>query len=236
MTDLKFSIVIPLYNEYLNIRPLLNEIYKSLDGKGISFEIILINDGSSDNTNEIITDIKKNYKNLKIINHKKNLGQSRSLLTGISNSLFDNIITLDGDGQNDPKDIIKLIKVYLKNEFQLVGGMRLKRNDKLIKIISSKIANFVRRNILDDGCLDTGCSLKIFKKNIFLQFPFFDGIHRFLPALFKGFDCKTFFIEVNHRPRKYGDSKYGTLDRLVKGIGDLFKVVKIIKKFKRNNA
>ena len=117
----------------------------------------------------------------------------------------------------------------LNNDIQLVGGIRINRQDNTIKIISSKIANYIRKMILKDNCKDTGCSLKVFNKKIFLTFPYFDGIHRFLPALFIGFGYKTFFIDVNHRKRKYGVSKYGTINRLFKGIRDLYKVKKIIK-------
>ena len=106
----------------------------------------------------------------------------------------------------------------------------------MIKIISSKIANKFRNLILKDDCLDTGCSLKVFDRNTFLKFPFFNGIHRFLPALFRGYGKKTFFIEVDHRSRIYGISKYGTFIRLIRGVRDLIKVVKIIKKFKRSNV
>ena len=117
-----------------------------------------------------------------------------------------------------------------------MGGIRNKRKDSYIKKISSKIANYIRSNILNDHCSDTGCSLKIFDRDSYLEFPYFDGIHRFLPALFKGYWHKTKFINVDHRMRKYGKSKYGTFKRLLKGIIDLIKVVKIIKKFKRNNV
>ena len=112
----------------------------------------------------------------------------------------------------------------------MVGGIRKKRQDSFIKILSSKIANYIRSKILNDNCKDTGCSLKVFSKNIFLEFPYFDGIHRFLPALFKGYGHKTDFINVNHRVRKYGKSKYGTIDRLFRGIRDIIKVKNIINK------
>ena len=117
-------------------------------------------------------------------------------------------------------------------DIYLVGGIRLKRKDNLIKKISSKIANSVRSKFLNDGCVDTGCSLKVFDKNIFLNFEFFDGIHRFIPALFSGFGYKTFFINVDHRKRKYGRSKYGTLSRLINGLRDMIKVKKMINKNK----
>ena len=116
-----------------------------------------------------------------------------------------------------------------------MGGIRSKRKDSTIKIISSKIANLTRQFILKDNCIDTGCSLKVFNRDIFLKFPFFDGLHRFLPALFIGYNETTFFIPVEHRYRVHGNSNYGTTKRLLAGILDLIRVVKIIKKFKRNS-
>ncbi len=225
-----FSIVIPLFNESQNIEILIEEINLSLN-EFKNFEIILVNDESTDNTLNIIKNIKN--KKIKILNNKINKGQSFSIHEGIKNSLNNIIVTIDGDGQNDPADIPKLIDSYLQNEnIKLVGGIRLKRKDKYIKIISSKIANFVRSRILNDKCSDTGCSLKVFNRDIFLSFPYFDGIHRFLPALFKGYGHETKFIEVNHRIRKYGKSNYGTIDRLIRGIKDINKVKGILKKLK----
>ena len=228
----EISIIIPIFNEGDNIISLLKEINENLTDS-IIYEIVVVNDCSTDNTLEILNQ-KNKYNNLKIINHNKNLGQSFSILTGIKNSKYDNIVTIDGDGQNNPSDIFKLYKVfyYPNTKYALVGGIRVNRKDSFIKIISSKIANYVRQLILRDNCSDTGCSLKIFNKKIFLSLPYFDGIHRFLPALFKGYGYETFFIEVNHRSRLKGQSKYGTFDRLIKGIKDLVRVKKIIAKLK----
>ncbi len=222
-----FSIVIPLLNEEANIINLVDEINVKLD-KYNDFEIILINDGSTDKTYNIINTI--NSKKIKIINNLKTKGQSYSISQGIKKSINKIIVTIDGDGQNDPSDIPNLLKFFLKHdEVKLVGGIRSNRKDNIIKITSSKIANFVRSRILKDGCKDTGCSLKIFDKEIFLSFPFFDGIHRFLPALFKGYGYKTNFLNVNHRKRKHGKSKYGTINRLINGIKDMNKVRRILK-------
>jgi len=137
---------------------------------------------------------------------------------------------------DDLIDIIKLLNTYHSSEnLKLVGGIRQKRKDRYIKIIASKIANRVRSFILRDKCPDTGCSLKIFDKEIFLSFPFFSGIHRFLPALYKSFGHKTAFINVDHRIRKAGKSKYGVFDRLLIGIIDIFKVIIIINNIKNND-
>ena len=228
-----FSLIIPVFNEGKNITNLVYEIYDSLKNYK-DFEVILVNDYSNDNTLLEIDALKSNFP-IKIINNKKNYGQSYSIKEGISKSKHDIIITIDGDGQNNPKDIPSLLKVYFNNnQIKLVGGIRNKRKDSNIKLISSKIANTIRSNILKDNCQDTGCSLKVFDKRIFLNFPFFDGIHRFLPALFKGYGYKTTFINVDHRPRLYGRSNYGTVGRLFKGLLDLIRVAIIVKKFKRN--
>lgn len=226
-----FSIVVPLFNESKNIIPLLKEIESTLKDYD-NYEIILINDSSTDNTANVIKNITN--QNIKIINNIVNKGQSFSIHKGIELSSNETIITIDGDGQNDPRDIPKLLDLYFaNNKVKLVGGIRKKRQDSYIKIFSSKIANYIRSKILSDNCKDTGCSLKVFSKNIFLEFPYFDGMHRFLPALFKGYSYKTTFIEVNHRKRKYGISKYGTINRLVKGIKDIIRVKRIIKNYNK---
>tara|TARA_B100000963_G_C22453208_1_gene592126 strand:+ start:37 stop:705 length:669 start_codon:yes stop_codon:yes gene_type:complete len=219
--------VIPLYNESENIKPLLREIFTNLLSHE-NFEIVLVNDASTDNTSNVVKNLINNK--VRILHNKTNRGQSFSIHKGIQNSSFDTIVTLDGDGQNDPADIPKLINKYFEsNKLKLLGGIRSKRKDSLIKVLSSKIANKIRSKILNDGCQDTGCSLKVFDKKIFLTFPYFDGMHRFIPALYKGYGFETNFIDVNHRKRKYGTSKYGTMNRLFKGIRDLIKVRNILK-------
>ncbi len=225
-----FSIVIPLFNESKNIKKLTDEIFLSLDQYYKDFEIVFVNDYSIDETLKMISEIKNKHNKINIINNKKNLGQSFSIINGIESAHNDVIVTLDGDGQNNPKDIPKLLKIFFANEdIKLVGGIRVKRKDSFIKNISSKIANFVRKKILNDNCNDTGCSLKVFDKSIFLKFPKFDGLHRFLPALFVGFGHKAVFVEVDHRVRVHGASNYGTLKRLINGIFDMIKVYNIIK-------
>ena len=225
----KFSIIIPVYNEQENVQILFEEIYLFL--KKISdFEVIFVNDASTDNTLQNLKEIKSKNKNVIIINNEKNLGQSMSVIRGVKKANAKIIITLDGDCQNDPNDIIKLYDKYISDsDLKLVAGIRENRKDNVIKIISSIIANKIRNFFLNDNCTDTGCGLKVFDKEIFLSFFEFDGIHRFLPALFNGFGYKVFFIPVNHRPRVYGFSKYDTLKRAIKGINDIFLVKKIIK-------
>lgn len=223
-----FSIVVPLYNEEKNIETLVSEIISSIQNYK-DYQIILIDDCSDDSTSKVLKKFKLNSK-IKIIKNKKNKGQSYSIYKGVSLSYYDTIITIDGDGQNVPSNIPSLIKKYNENkDVYLVGGIRKKRKDNLIKILTSKLANAVRSYILRDNCQDTGCSLKIFDKKIFLTFPYFNGIHRFLPALFLGYGYKTTFINVDHRERKFGYSKYGTFNRLFVGIRDIMKVRRILK-------
>ena len=223
-----FSLVIPIYNEAKNIGQLIKDINKNIDLN--NNEIVIIDDGSTDETQKVLTQY-NSIKNLKIIKNSTNLGQSYSVREGVINSNHNIIVTMDGDGQNHPKDISKLINLYLNNEsVYLVGGIRHKRRDSLLKILSSKIANNIRMFFLNDKCPDTGCSLKVFDKNIFLKFPYFDGMHRFLPALFVGFGYKTLFTDVSHFKRQYGSSKYGTFDRLFKGVRDIIIVKRILKR------
>ncbi len=185
---------------------------------------------SVDNSLNEIKKLNNNY--VKCVNNNKNLGQSFSIIKGIELSSYDTIVTLDGDLQNDPKDIMSLVNTFFNEKMCLVGGIRNKRKDSFFKIFASKFANKIRMIILNDNCNDTGCSLKVFSKSIFLKIPKFNGIHRFLPALFKSFNCKIKFINVSHRPRIHGSSKYGNILRLFQGIRDIFKVMLIIRKIK----
>ena len=166
----KISIVIPIFNEKNNISALINEIKKTLNKK-IVYEVIIVNDGSTDITKEFLSDINKKEKNITVINHKKNYGQSMALITGIRNSNFDHIVTLDGDGQNDPKDIIKLINNFdEKILFMMVIGNRINRNDSPARKIASRLAFRIRKIVLHDDTPDTGCAIKVFKK--LMSFPF----------------------------------------------------------------
>ncbi len=228
------SIVVPVYNEDLNLKNLTLEINQSLAQK-YNYEIIFVNDGSTDNSINVIYELKKIFSNIKLINFKKNNGQSFCIYKGIENSKYDSIVTIDADLQNDPFDIPKLAKIYFDNypQYQMIGGLRLKRKDSIVKILSSKLANNIRKLILNDKCDDTGCSLKIFDKNEFLKLTYFKSMHRFLPALFIALNNRNLFVNVNHRYRTYGISKYGTIDRLLRGIIDIFRVLIIIRNIKK---
>lgn len=226
------SVVIPVHNEGDNITHLLLETESVLQPLG-TFELIVVDDGSSDNTIKNLYPIFLEKPWLRIICHKKNMGQSMALLTGIKAARGEIIITMDGDGQNDPKDIPKLLNQMKPNHpFLLVTGRRKHRKDSWLKRVSSKIANQVRQWVLKDNTLDTGCGLKIFKKEDFLTLPSFDHMHRFLPALFMAMGGTVRSVDVTHRPRQKGLSHYGTWDRLVAGIVDLVGVSWLVRRIK----
>ena len=226
------SIVIPVLNEERNIVNLIKEIKKNLEKK-IKYEIIIVDDGSSDNTHNVLLKyLKKNNKVL-VFKHKKNYGQSVSLRTGIMQTSSNYIVTLDGDGQNDPRDILKLLKNFeTDKEFMMVIGNRVKRIDNFARRLASRAAFKIRKFILKDETPDTGCAIKVFKKEDFLKLPFFNHIHRFLPFLFNSFKGKVISIQVNHRARINGYSKYSNFQRFLVGISDIFGVIWLRKRSK----
>jgi glycosyltransferase involved in cell wall biosynthesis len=221
----QFSILIPVYNEVDNVLPLYAEISDALNKKAYQYEVIFIDDASSDGTLEKLLELCTHHDDVVLVRHKKNYGQSAGLVSGARAAQFPLLITLDGDGQNDPADIPNLIEQFDKSANCVVFGNRYKRNDSLLKKVSSKVGNGVRKTLLNDDCSDTGCSLKVFPKAIFLNLPHFNHLHRFLPALFKreGFTINN--VNVNHRPRLRGESKYGVKNRLFVGIYDLMGVM-----------
>jgi dolichol-phosphate mannosyltransferase len=190
----------------------------------VKHEIIYVNDGSTDATLSTLKQLQKKYKQLRVISHQQSCGQSTAVRTGVKFARYDWVATLDGDGQNNPADIPKLIDAVSEG-VELVGGnRRLSRRDTFIKRISSVIANTVRSAMLRDDTPDTGCGLKLFQREAFLDLPYFDHMHRFLPALIKRRGGKIVSVHVQHRNREHGKSNYGTIDRLIVGIVDLFGV------------
>ena len=226
------SIVIPVLNEERNIINLITEIKKNLEKK-IKYEIIIVDDGSSDNTHNVLLKYLKKNKKVLVFKHKKNYGQSVSLRTGIMQTNSNYIVTLDGDGQNDPRDILKLLKNFeTDKEFMMVIGNRVKRIDNFARRLASRSAFKIRKFILKDETPDTGCAIKVFKKEDFLKLPFFNHIHRFLPFLFNSFKGKVISIQVNHRARINGYSKYSNFQRFLVGISDIFGVIWLRKRSK----
>ena len=224
----KFSVVVPMYNEADNAEPLITEIATAIEDE-FDAEIIVVDDGSSDATWQNLLTLSHSISRLKPIRHKQNKGQSAALVTGIRFARYPWVITLDGDGQNDPADIPEMIRLLAaKSHFHenyLIAGNRRKRKDTWLKRISSRVANNVRSRLLQDDCMDTGCGLKIFPRDIFLRLPHFNHMHRFLPYLFKLYQVPIANIKVNHRPRQSGCSKYGFHDRLWAGIVDIIGVL-----------
>ncbi|MFP6711418.1 MAG: glycosyltransferase family 2 protein [Rhodospirillales bacterium] len=222
----EISVVVPVHNEVDNIEPLIKEILAALQGLGAS-EILYVDDCSRDGTPEKLVNLKRQIDVLRVLTHQKQSGQSAAIRSGIKAARGTLIITLDGDGQNDPADIPKLLNAYRDHARAnvMICGHRARRQDSLTKKVSSKIANGIRARLLGDSTPDTGCGLKVFRRDDFLDLPSFDHMHRFLPALMLRNGGEVVSVEVSHRPRERGKSKYGTFDRLWVGITDLVGVM-----------
>jgi len=227
------SVVIPCKNESGNIAPLVSEIRAALDGL-VEHEIIYVDDGSSDDSVMQLQQLQQSgCECLRIVRHATSCGQSTAVWSGVRAARADWIATLDGDGQNDPADIPALwARLHGSDDEALVciAGWRQNRRDTWLKRISSKVANGVRSRMLGDDTPDTGCGLKLFARESFLALPFFDHMHRFLPALFQRAGGHVANVAVNHRPRNTGQSKYGLNNRLWVGIVDLFGVMWLIRR------
>ena len=221
------SVVIPVHNEEESIGNLIDEITTALSEKH-QYEVIVVDDGSTDNTLDVLLKIKQNLPTLRVIKHLKNSGQSTAVRTGVQYAKSVWIATLDGDGQNDPADIPNLYNELINNQnsdpWLVVAGYRKKRKDTWLKRFSSKYANAIRAKLLRDGTPDTGCGLKVFARDSFLALPYFDHMHRYIPALFQRQGGRVVSIEVNHRHRMLGESKYGFHNRLWVGIVDILGV------------
>lgn len=227
-TPLRLSIVIPVCNEAENISALVQEIRSALQYSE-PYEIVFIDDGSTDPTHDVIRTLQAGQpETLRLVSHSLRCGQSAALCTGVRVARADWVVTLDGDGQNDPADIPALVRVVTQAHpaarLRLVMGHRVSRQDTWIRRLSSRIANGVRRRLLHDDTPDTGCGIKIFHRPTFLMLPMFNHMHRFLPALFIRAGASVLSTPVNHRPRMRGQSKYGIHNRLWVGIVDLFGV------------
>lgn len=219
------TIVIPVHNEAANIAPLMDKIAAAAKASPVT-EVIYVDDGSTDGTPGALDAACAAHKFLRVIRHGGKCGQSAALWTGIAAAKNPLVVTIDGDGQNDPADIAKLYAQYcIAGEGRvMVAGQREKRHDNIVRRLSSRIANKVRSAILKDGVRDTGCSLKLFRRDDFLLLPRMNHLHRFLPALMQREGVKVTLCDVGHFPRAHGVSKYGMWDRLWVGIADLFGV------------
>jgi dolichol-phosphate mannosyltransferase len=231
--DPSVSVVVPVRNEAGNLAPLVAEIEAALTGR--SFEIVYVNDGSTDATEAELLALAVERPHLRQIRHRTSCGQSAAIRTGVENARGAVVATLDGDGQNNPAFIPILVNMLEAGgpRFGLVAGQRVGRKASGFKRMQSRMANRVRAAVLNDGTRDTGCGLKAFRRELFLALPYFDGLHRFLPALVRreGFDIG--YVDVVDRPRQHGVSNYGFWDRLWIGILDLAGVWWLIRRRKR---
>ncbi len=224
------SVVVPVKDEAANAGPLAREIAAALAGEK-PLEIIFVDDGSTDGTAEALITLKGEIPALRVLRHGRNLGQSRGIWTGVKAARGNVIITLDGDGQNDPADIPKLLRVLeAEPAVGLVSGVRTKRKDTFNRRLASRFGNRFRNWMLKDGATDTGCGLKAIRREAFLALPYFDHFHRFLIALVQREGWQTRFVPVNHRPRLTGRSKYTNLGRLLVSGSDLLGVRWLLKR------
>jgi glycosyltransferase involved in cell wall biosynthesis len=232
--DPAVAVVVPVRNEAGNIAALVAEIAKALDGQW-RFEVIYVNDGSSDGSEAELKRLMAQYSWLRRVRHKQSSGQSAAVRSGVTAARAPLVVTLDGDGQNDPAFIPAMLRALEAGapRIGLIAGQRVGRKASLFKQLQSRIANAVRSAVLRDGTRDTGCGLKAFPREVFLSLPYFDGLHRFLPALVKREGYAIGYVDVVDRPRGAGVSNYGLFDRLWVGILDLAGVWWLIRRKKR---
>ncbi len=234
LTEPRVSVVVPVRNEAGNVAPLIGEIEAALRDSG-PFEIVYVNDGSTDATGNELQRLMRDRPYLRQVKHAQSCGQSAAVRTGVRAARAPIVITLDGDGQNDPAFIPRLLEKLEASGGQcgLVQGQRVGRKDTGFKKLQSRIANSVRGSILQDGTRDTGCGLKCFRRDVYLALPYFDALHRFMPALVKREGYSVALVDVVDRPRLTGVSNYGFFDRLWVGIVDLMGVRWLIRRRKR---
>ena len=225
--SIEFSVVVPVRDEAGNAAALAREIAAALDGR--SYEMIFVDDASSDDTRAELAALKGELPRLRLIGHRRNAGQSRAVRTGVLAARAPIIGTLDGDGQNDPADLprlyARLTRPAAPAALGMVGGRRAKRQDAWAKRAASRIANSIRKSLLRDGADDSGSGVKAFKREAFLRLPYFDHMHRFMPALMLREGYAVEYLDVNHRYRGAGRSKYTNLGRLAANMTDLFGVI-----------
>jgi len=232
--SVEISVVVPVCNEAENVEPLAREIDAALAGR--SYEMIFIDDGSTDETAANLLKLKSALPALRVLRHSFRSGQSAAVASGVRAARAPWVATLDGDGQNDPADIPKLIAARDSSEGRgvqlFMGNRSASRKDTAYRRLQSRIANGVRSGLLGDGTPDTGCGIKLFSRDVFMDLPRFDHMHRFLPALFQRHGARVISVPVSHRQRTRGTSKYGMLNRLWVGIIDIVGVMWLRRRYK----
>jgi glycosyltransferase involved in cell wall biosynthesis len=218
----RLSVVVPVYNERDNLSPLTAQILKALTGQVSSFEIIYVDDGSTDGSGPLLDELAGYYLEVRVFHFDRNYGQTSAFDAGFHQAGGDLIATLDSDLQYDPVDILTLLP--LAEHYDLVCGWRKDRHDTLVKRLSSRIANAIRDAVIHDGVHDTGCSLKVFRRQVVERIPLFEGMHRFFPALARMHGFTVTEVPVRHFPRIHGQSKYGIGNRIFKALRDLLAV------------
>ena len=234
----ELSVVVPVYNERDNIAPLVAEIVAALRGR-VDFEIVYVDNASSDDSRDVLRRLKDTTPELRVIGHLRQCGQSTAIRNGVKAARGAWIATLDGDGQNNPADIPRLLAIRdagASDAIRLFAGWRVKRQDSGSKRWASKWANAIRSRLLRDATPDTGCGIKLFERAAFLDLPYFDHMHRYLPALMQRAGWQVQSVPVNHRPRSAGVSKYNNLNRALVGIADLRGVAWLIRRSRRSDV
>lgn len=225
-----FSIMIPLMNEQDNVQPLVAEIYETLRDK-LEFELLLVDDGSTDETVERVRAILGRYQGLRLIRHKVRAGKSAAMRTAGYLARGEWLLMMDGDLQNDPADIPRLLaEMYARPDIGMVAGNRRRRDASLSKRITSRLGNAIRRAVLRDSCPDTGCALKLIRRDLFLNLPYFDSQHRYMAALVRSHGADYVNLPVNDRARVAGTSKYTNLGRAAVGLFDLMGVYWLLRR------
>ena len=236
--SLEFSVVVPVHNESGNVAKLIGEIAAALDGR--AYEMIFVDDASTDDTRAKLAELKAQYPALRVLGHRKNAGQSRAIRSGIMAARAPVVGTLDGDGQNDPADLPDLYRMLTRPNapegLKMVMGRRAKRRDSAWKKFGSRFANGIRRRMLRDDCDDSGCGIKVMNREAFLTLPYFDHIHRYMPAMMSAEGYQVEFKDVNHRERDAGKSKYTNFGRLWAALSDLRGVMWLIRRRRNPEA
>lgn len=222
--QLNASLVVPVFNEKLNLRPLVTRIHETMTAHAVAdWELILVNDGSTDGSEALINELAQEFPWIRPVHFESNQGQTAAMDAGIRKATKTYVLTLDADLQNDPADLVKLCE-SMEEDIGCVCGVRVNRRDTWVRRASSRIANWVRNKVSQEQISDTGCSLKLFRRSVFDKIVLYEGLHRFLPTLVRMEGFGVVEVPVSHHPRAAGESKYGVWNRLFKSLADLFAV------------